>query len=119
MYVVRPEDGYDGKNDRWIDVRVDDHDHPIGELERVFKIYDVTLLAREGPADVRELDGETAEAVAATLADLGFYDDDPAAAADGFGEAERDALEAFRRVVLSLALVPPDGEGLEPRFCRQ
>jgi len=97
MYVAKPEGGYDGKNDRWIDVRVDDHDHPIDELERAFRIYDITLLAREEPDDVRELDGDVAGAVAATLADLGCYDGDPdAVAADGFGDEERDALEAFR-----------------------
>jgi uncharacterized Ntn-hydrolase superfamily protein len=97
MYVAKPEGGYDGNNDRWIDVRVDDHDHPIDELERVFKVYDVTLLSREEPADVRELDGDTARAVAETLATLGFYDGDPDAVAErGFGETEREALEAFR-----------------------
>ncbi|WP_227131208.1 DUF1028 domain-containing protein [Halorubellus salinus] len=97
MYVAKPEGGYDGKNDRWIDVRVDDHEHPIDELERVFKVYDVTLLAREEPDEVRELDGDVARAVAATLADLGFYDGDPTSVADaGFGDAERDALEDFR-----------------------
>ncbi|WP_277552986.1 DUF1028 domain-containing protein [Halobaculum limi] len=93
LYVAKPEGGYDGKNDRWVDVRVDDHDHPIDELERVFKLYDVTLLAREDPDDPRELDGETARAVSGVLADLGFLDADPS---DEFGEAEREALEAFR-----------------------
>ncbi len=93
LYVAKPEGGYDGKSDRWIDVRVDDHEAPIDELERVFKIYDVTLLERGAPDDVRRLDGERARAVTRTLADLGFYDGDPTAA---FGEAERDALEAFR-----------------------
>ena len=97
MYVAKPEGGYDGKNDRWIDVRVDDHEHPIDELERAFKVYDVTLLAREEPEDVRELDGDTARAVADALATLGFYDGDPDAVADdGFGEPEREALESFR-----------------------
>nr|WP_240148813.1 DUF1028 domain-containing protein [Halorubellus sp. JP-L1] len=97
MYVAKPDGGYDGKNDRWIDVRVDDHEHPIDELERVFRIYDITLLSREEPDDVRELDGEVGREVAATLADLGFYDDDPEPIADeGFGDAEREALEAFR-----------------------
>ncbi|WP_128476099.1 DUF1028 domain-containing protein [Halorussus pelagicus] len=93
LYVVKPEGGYDGKNDRWIDVRVDDHEAPIDELERVFKLYDVTLLEREEPDDVRELSGETAEEVTATLAELGFYDGE---ATETFGEDERDALEAFR-----------------------
>jgi uncharacterized Ntn-hydrolase superfamily protein len=93
LYVAKPEGGYDGKNDRWVDVRVDDHEHPIDELERVFRLYDITLLAREEPEDTTELSGETAEDVTATLADLGFYD----GTADGeFGEEERDALEDFR-----------------------
>ena len=93
LYVAKEAGGYDGRNDRWIDVRVDDHDEPIAELERVFKLYDVTLLSRAEPDDVRELSGETAREVTATLADLGFYHDDPS---DTFGDEERDALESFR-----------------------
>jgi len=93
LYVAKPEGGYDGNNDRWVDVRVDDHEAPIDELERVFKIYDVTLLEREPPAEIRRLDGETARAVAETLADLGFLDADPG---PEFGDEEREALEAFR-----------------------
>jgi len=93
LYVAKPEGGYDGRNDRWIDVRVDDHDRPIDELERVFRLYDITLLAREEPEETVELEGETAQAVAQTLADLGFYDGTPA---ETFGEDEREALEAFR-----------------------
>jgi len=93
LYVAKPEGGYDGGNDRWVDVRVDDHEHPIDELERVFRIYDITLLAREEPEEYRELSGETAESVLATLSELGFYDGEPAGE---FGEAEREALEEFR-----------------------
>ncbi|ELZ43646.1 hypothetical protein C471_00980 [Halorubrum saccharovorum DSM 1137] len=109
LYVAKPEGGYDGRNDRWVDVRVDDHDAPIDELERVFKLYDVTLLEREAPDETRNLTGEAAAAVSAALADLGFLDesettgdeaaDDETAAGDDsepFGEAERDALETFR-----------------------
>ncbi|MXR19433.1 DUF1028 domain-containing protein [Halobacterium bonnevillei] len=93
LYVAKPEGGYDGGNDRWIDVRVDDHDAPIDELERVFRIYDITLLEREDPDEYAELEGETAEAVLGTLADLGFYDGTPSG---DFDEDARDALEAFR-----------------------
>ena len=93
LSVAKPEGGYDGKNDRWVDVRVDDHEAPIDELERVFKIYDVTLLAREEPDDPRDLSGEVALAVSTALADLGFLDADPS---ESFGEAERAALEDFR-----------------------
>ncbi|WP_232702359.1 DUF1028 domain-containing protein [Halobacterium wangiae] len=93
LYVAKPEGGYDGKNDRWIDVRVDDHETPIAELERVFRIYDITLLEREDPEEFVDLDGATAEAVQRTLADLGFYDGEPSADFDGDA---RDSLEAFR-----------------------
>ncbi|MGZ0746376.1 DUF1028 domain-containing protein [Haloparvum sp. AD34] len=95
LYVAKPEGGYDGKNDRWIDVRVDDHRNPIQELERVFKLYDVTLLAREEPEETKELSGETAEAVTGVLADLGHYDGTPTTV---FDEDERDALEEFRGI---------------------
>ncbi|MDZ7850478.1 MAG: DUF1028 domain-containing protein [Halodesulfurarchaeum sp.] len=95
MYVVKPEGGYDGRNDRWIDVRVDDHESPIAELERVFRIYDVTLLERETPEDVRELSGPTAASVLEALAGLGHYDGSPTAT---FAADEREALETFRGV---------------------
>ena len=93
IYVAKPGGGYDGGNDRWIDVRVDDHEHPIEELERVFKIYDVTLLERAEPDETRALEGETAEAVLGTLAELGFYEGAPS---ESFGEPGREALESFR-----------------------
>ncbi|PSP37514.1 DUF1028 domain-containing protein [Halobacteriales archaeon QH_7_65_31] len=93
MYVVKPEGGYDGGNDRWIDVRVDDHETPIDELERVFKLYDVTLLEREPPAETSELTGETAVAVQETLAELDMYEQEPS---EPFDSDARDALESFR-----------------------
>ncbi|MGB9954980.1 DUF1028 domain-containing protein (plasmid) [Haloferax prahovense] len=93
MYIAKPEGGYDGGNDRWVDVRVDDHDHPIDELERVFKLYDITLLEREAPEETRSPSGETAESVLETLADLGFYDGTPSGEFDDEAVA---ALESFR-----------------------
>lgn len=99
LYVAKPEGGYDGRNDRWIDVRVDDHERPIDELERVFKLYDVTLLEREAPEETRALTGDAATEVSAALADLGYYEAesvDPLDDDGAFGEVDRDALETFR-----------------------
>ena len=93
LYVAKPEGGYDGRNDRWVDVRVDDHEAPVEELERVFRLYDVTLLAREEPDDPRTLAGDAARGVTGALAAAGFYDGDPVGS---FGPDEREALEAFR-----------------------
>ncbi|TKX80017.1 DUF1028 domain-containing protein [Halorubrum sp. SD626R] len=96
LYVAKPEGGYGGRNDRWIDVRVDDHDSPINELERVFRLYDVTLLEREAPDETRELTDDAAAEVATALADLGFLDEGDATGVDAFGEPQREALETFR-----------------------
>jgi len=95
LYVAKEGGGYGGRNDRWIDVRVDDHETPIEELERVFRLYDVTLLERATPAETRTLSGETAAAVTEALASAGHYDGE---ASTEFGQRERAALEAFRGV---------------------
>ena len=39
LLVVRKNGGYSGFNDRYIDLRVDDADKPIQELERLLKIH--------------------------------------------------------------------------------
>jgi uncharacterized Ntn-hydrolase superfamily protein len=42
IYVVKPNGGYGGFNDRWIDYRVDDHEDPLvrlGELIQMHELY--------------------------------------------------------------------------------
>ena len=39
LLVVREGWGYGGFNDRFRDLRVDDHPQPIQELERIYKIH--------------------------------------------------------------------------------
>lgn len=39
VLVVREGGGYGGNNDRYLDLRVDDHPHPIKELERLLKMH--------------------------------------------------------------------------------
>ena len=73
LLIVRPEGGYDQGSDRWVDIRVDDHPSPIEELKRIFKVYDLTILAREDPATLIPLTGETARSVQMALSALGFY----------------------------------------------
>lgn len=60
LLVVRKRGGYGGFNDRWIDLRVDDHPRPIEELVRIFHIWDMTMLTREDPKDVVDIDAEVA-----------------------------------------------------------
>ncbi len=49
VLVVRESGGYDGRNDRYIDLRVDDHADPVGELLRVFEVFDREYLVRNDP----------------------------------------------------------------------
>ena len=39
LYVVRKNGGYSGFNDRYVDLRVDDHEKPIQELKRLLDIH--------------------------------------------------------------------------------
>ncbi len=39
LYVVRKNGGYSGFNDRYVDLRVDDHEKPIQELHRLLNIH--------------------------------------------------------------------------------
>ena len=73
LLIVRERGGYAGFNDRWVDIRVDDHPSPIEELVRIFNLYDVTLLNRDDPKDVVELTREVVREIQSGLTRLGFY----------------------------------------------
>jgi uncharacterized Ntn-hydrolase superfamily protein len=72
LLIVRKEGGYDRGSDRWVDLRVDDHPSPIEELRRIFGLYDLTLLAREDPATLVRLEGETLGQLQRDLNVLGY-----------------------------------------------
>jgi uncharacterized Ntn-hydrolase superfamily protein len=87
LLVVREGGGYEGRNDRYIDLRVDDHPDAPAELARLFEVWDTTMLIRNDP-----LLPATTELVAdlqRRLAALGSY----AGEASGtYDEATRAAL---------------------------
>jgi uncharacterized Ntn-hydrolase superfamily protein len=70
LYVVRGGAGYGGGNDRWIDLRVDDHTDPIGELGR---LLDLQRLYLDRPAvhDLVRVDEPTAGELRALLGRVG------------------------------------------------
>jgi uncharacterized Ntn-hydrolase superfamily protein len=49
LLVVREGGGYEGRNDRYIDLRVDDHAEAPAELARLFTVWDDTMLVRNDP----------------------------------------------------------------------
>jgi len=46
LLVVREGAGFRGGNDRYIDIRVDDHPQPLDELSRLLELWRVTFLTR-------------------------------------------------------------------------
>jgi len=44
LLVVRAGGGYQGKTDRFVDVRVDDHAEPVAELERIYSLWEERFL---------------------------------------------------------------------------
>jgi len=74
LIVVRAKGGYEGHNDRWIDLRVDDHARPIEELTRIFHIWDLTMLTREDPKNTVDITADVAAYLQRYLAQVGAYD---------------------------------------------
>jgi uncharacterized Ntn-hydrolase superfamily protein len=70
LLVVRQAGGFGGGNDRWIDMRVDQHEDPIGELARVLA-FQRLYYDRPDPADLVPLDEGTATEVRSLLTALG------------------------------------------------
>ena len=70
LFVVRAGGGYGGWNDRWIDLRVDHHDDPIGELARLVELQHL-YFDRPVPADLEAVDESMAGEIRSILETLG------------------------------------------------
>ncbi len=90
LFVVRAGGGYEGRNDRYVDVRVDDHPQAVDELVRVFGVYDRELLVRNDP--LLPADAGLVAEVQRRLATRGDYAGPESGVLDG---ATREALAAF------------------------
>lgn len=71
LLVVRDGGGYGGGNDRWIDLRVDDHPEPFGELSRLLELNHLYLDTPD-VADLLPIDGAIAAQMRAGLAKAGY-----------------------------------------------
>ncbi|MHA1303320.1 MAG: DUF1028 domain-containing protein [Candidatus Heimdallarchaeaceae archaeon] len=92
ILIVKEEGAYDGGTDRYINVRVDDHPTPIRELQRVFTLYDLSLLQRDDPDDKVKLEGDVLKAIKEVLAEDGFY----SGTIDGtYDENTKEALQKW------------------------
>jgi len=83
LLVIREKGGYEGFTDRYVDLRVDESPHPIEELKRIFKVYDMTMLSREDPSRLIAVSAPVSRIIQANLKKLGFYEGDITGVYDG------------------------------------
>lgn len=91
LLVVREKGGYSGFNDRFIDLRVDDHPHPIEELQRILQLHKLYLFPPE-PQDILPIDA----AIASELQELLNVSGDYKGSVNGvYDSVTQDALRQF------------------------
>jgi uncharacterized Ntn-hydrolase superfamily protein len=89
LYIAKPGGGYAGFNDRYVDLRVDDHPDPIEELARILELHKLYFF-KPRPEDIIEIDATLGSEIAALLTRAQYL---PAGAR--FDDAAYDALVAF------------------------
>ncbi len=72
LLVVKPKGGYGGFNDRYIDLRVDDHPDPIKELIRLYGLH-VLYFTRTKPEKTVKIEGSRAESIVRALNKLNYF----------------------------------------------
>ena len=90
LLVVRADGGYGGGNDIALDLRVDDHAQPVGELARLFDLHKL-YFPRPDDLEFVDIDDRVAETLRAALAARGYS---PGSGA-GYDAMLRDALYAY------------------------
>ncbi len=70
LLVVRDGGGFGGGNDRWIDLRVDQHDDPVGELGRILE-FQRLYYEQPTPDSLEPIDEPLATELRAMLASIG------------------------------------------------
>jgi uncharacterized Ntn-hydrolase superfamily protein len=66
LYIAKPGGGYAGFNDRYVDLRVDDHPEPIAELARLLELHKLYFF-EAAPEDVLTIDATLGAEIAALL----------------------------------------------------
>lgn len=93
LLIVREGGGYGGGNDRWIDLRVEDHEDPLTELVRLLALHRVYFPHGEGSPPLA-LTEEALAGLARNLGLLGYLPPDTS----NDGAAVRAALRHFAGV---------------------
>jgi len=91
LLVVCEGGGYSGFNDRFIDLRVDDHPQPINELQRILQLHKLYLF-RPDPQDILPIDHSIASELQELLTTSGDYQ---GSINGSYDELTRDAFRKF------------------------
>jgi uncharacterized Ntn-hydrolase superfamily protein len=91
LLVVRPEGGYGGLSDRYLDLRVDDHPQPVDELERLCGVWRL-LFEKPLDSDIIPIDDIIATELRDGLRHLGY---DPGSATGPWDDRAQRAFTAF------------------------
>ena len=88
VLVVKPEGGYGGLNDRYLDLRVDDHERPVEDLERIAALWRL-YFEKPAESELVAIDNKLAAELRQGLAGLGYE------AGSGSGAWDDQAQRAF------------------------
>ena len=91
IYVVKPEGGYGGYIDRWLDYRVDDHPDPVLRLGQLLDLHEL-YFGKSPESDRIELKGAALAQLQEIMAKHGYYGDPINSILDA---STRQALRAF------------------------
>lgn len=72
LLVVKPNGGYGGGNDRYLDLRVDDHANPLPELGRLLTLHHL-FFGRTPHESKLRIDATLAQELQALIKRLGYY----------------------------------------------
>jgi uncharacterized Ntn-hydrolase superfamily protein len=105
LLVVKPDGGYGGFNDRYVDLRVDDHPHPVDELERLTGLWRL-YFEKPSDEDLLVIDDRLGAELRDGLRRLGY---DPGADGEPWAERARQAFTAFSATENLEERLRPDG----------
>ena len=72
LYIAKTGGGYGGYNDRYVDIRVDDHSDPITELCRILTLWRLQFFKTK-PGNVEEITGEVKDFILDILIKENYY----------------------------------------------
>ncbi len=91
IYVAKPNAGYGGFLDRWIDYRVDDHLDPVPRLGELLELHEL-YMGKSPESERVQLEGQVLIDLQKIMADLGYYQ----AHMDGkYSEAIAESVASF------------------------